>query len=125
MDPVIATREVGDQSQTSSASPTNRSRWRSAPHLFLVALAAMLLAPAAHAARVTLSPAAGPAGSKVTLRGSGFAARATVHVSAAGRGRASAKTSARGKFQAVLRVPRAGRAIRLRSRAGSRQVVNV
>jgi hypothetical protein len=92
--------------------------------MLLVALSAMLLAPAAHAASVTLSPAAGLAGSTVTLQGSGFPARATVHLSAAGR-RGSAKTSARGAFRATLTIPRRGREIRVRSRAGSRQVVNV
>jgi hypothetical protein len=89
-----------------------------------VALGAMLLPPAAHAAGVTLSPAAGLAGSKVTLQGTGFPAQATVHVSGAGR-HASAKASARGAFRATVTIPRLGRAIRLRSRAGSSQVVNV
>jgi hypothetical protein len=84
----------------------------------------MLLAPAAHAAGVTLSPAAGPAGSRVTLQGSGFPARATVNVSVAGR-RASVKADAHGAFRAALTIPRRGREIRLRSRAGSHQVLNV
>jgi Calcineurin-like phosphoesterase len=90
-----------------------------------VTLVVLLLAPAADAATVTLSPAAGPAGSKVTLHGGGFPARAKVRVAAAGRRVAAAKANARGAFRVKLTIPRAGTTIRLRSRARGRRVRNI
>jgi hypothetical protein len=90
---------------------------------FVVA-AALLASSTADAATVTLSPAAGPAGSKVTLNGNGFPARAKVRVRAGGHGVAKARTNARGAFRVEATIPNGRQTVRLTSRVRKRRVAS-
>src|SRR2546423_15286212 len=91
-----------------------------------VTLAALaVLAPGAGAATVTLTPAAGPAGSTFYLQGAGFPARGSVALTVGGRRGPRTKASAAGKFLATLKVPRRSRGVLdLRARGGRRQGAN-
>jgi phosphatidylinositol-3-phosphatase len=91
----------------------------------LVALLVLLLTATAEAGTVIVSPASGPAGSRVTLNGSGFPGRAKVRVAAAGRRAATAKANARGGFGVKVTIPRGAQTIGLRSRARSHRVKNI
>ncbi len=78
------------------------------------------------AARVTLTPASGGAGTKVSLRGAGFGPGKRVSVRAGSRTLVRTRASRRGSFAASLRIPaRRSRSLILSSRAGARRVVNV
>jgi hypothetical protein len=80
---------------------------------------------AGEAATVTLLPAAGPAGTSTTLNGRGFAAGARVQLRVGKRARASARADGRGRFNAVLRIPKGARgSVRVRTSTGKRPVVN-
>jgi hypothetical protein len=84
-----------------------------------------LPAPAHGDPRVTLRPAAGPAGTAVTLRGDGFGRSKAVVVR---RGRAllaRVRSGRRGSFRVRLTLPRRARGtVRLSSRSRARRVVN-
>ena len=83
----------------------------------------LLSAPAAHSApRVTLVPAAGPAGSVVSLSGAGFRARTRLRVKTGRVVLARRRADRHGRFAATFAV-RGGK--RIVSSAGSRRVVNV
>jgi hypothetical protein len=90
-----------------------------------VVVAVFVVTSTADAASVVLSPAAGPAGSTVTLTGSGFPARAKVRVRAAGRRVATARSNRRGAFAVTVTTPRGRGPIRLTSRARSRRVASI
>src|SRR2546423_8820858 len=91
-----------------------------------VTLAALaVLAPGAGAATVTLTPAAGPAGSTFYLQGAGFPARGSVALTVGGRRGPRTKASATGKFLATLTAPARSRGgLDVRARSGRRQVAN-
>jgi hypothetical protein len=92
---------------------------------FVVLLAPALATSTAQAATVTLSPAAGRVGSKVTLTGNGFPARAKVRVGAGGHRAATARTNARGAFRVRATIPHGRGTIRLTSRVRSRRVASI
>lgn len=102
-----------------------RSRRRHASAPLLVGLAVLLAAPASGwgAARVTLRPAAGPAGSSAVLSGSGFAASSRIRVSGTGTRARVVRSSRRGAFVARLTVRGRGW-VRVVSRGGRQRVVN-
>ena len=52
-----------------------------------------------------LAPASGPAGTRVTVTGSGFAVRTPVRVRAGAKTLTTAKTDGAGRFDAVVRIP--------------------
>ncbi|MGN6380337.1 MAG: Ig-like domain-containing protein [Gaiellales bacterium] len=62
---------------------------------------------APRAAHVSLIPATGPPGSKIVVKGSGFAGAASVTVQFDGTARGSGTTSGTGSFSVTISVPRA------------------
>ena len=106
---------------------TDRKRQRAVTTAALVALAALAAAaPAGAAPRVTLTPAAAPPGTPVTLEGAGFRAGETVAVAVRGSVRARAVVDRRRAFRASVGAPRGRRGrVAITSRAGNRRVVNL
>jgi Concanavalin A-like lectin/glucanases superfamily len=82
------------------------------------------LAATGQASTVALQPAAGVAGSTITLHGSGFPVAKRVTVTANGVRRKRVRTSRHGTFVARLVVPAHSRGLRVVSRRGRRRVVN-
>ena len=92
--------------------------------LLVHAVAGATIAPPAHAAAVTLSPAVAVEGSAIGVRGAGFPARRRGSIRLAGRAAARIRTDGRGRFYASVRVegPPRRRALRLMATAGGRRV---
>src|SRR4051812_11758105 len=86
---------------------------------------AAALAASANAATVELAPAAGSAAATVSLRGSGFPARAQALVRLGAHRRVAVRTTARGALRATLTVPGGRRPTRIVTRSGSRRVANL
>jgi hypothetical protein len=81
--------------------------------------------PALAQSTVTLRPASGPPGARVTVNGQGFGARTAVTLRLDGRRLARKRTSPRGSFKTSIRVPaNASGRLELVSKSGRRRVVN-
>src|SRR2546421_2609759 len=71
----------------------------------VVAAGALVAAGPATAARVSLLPASGPAGTKVTLAGAGFTATKEVTIKAGNQVLVRTRTTSHGAFTATATIP--------------------
>src|SRR4051794_32740292 len=90
---------------------------------WLIALAAVPATGLA-ATQVQLRPAAGKAGTRVALDGSGWPRRAAVRVGARGVRTRALKTSPKGAFRIHMTIPKRRGTVAITARAGRRRVVS-
>ncbi|MDQ4142660.1 MAG: metallophosphoesterase [Actinomycetota bacterium] len=93
--------------------------------MLLVVLSALLPGLARADSRVTLQPAASPAGSAVSLSGDGFARRRQIVISSGAKTLGRIRAGSNRRFRLLVSVPRrASGWLRFVSRSGTRRVVN-